>query len=204
MAVVVWTVAGLCAGFIPFSVILGRLARGVDIRQYGDHNPGSTNVLRAAGWRWGALALVLDFLKGAIPVGIAWFVVHLQGWQIIPVAIAPVIGHAYSPFLGWRGGKAVATTFGVWAGLTIGAGPTVLGLLLGLFFAVVSVSGWAVMLAMAAFGVFLWTNYAAPFPEWMGVWLLNFILLAWKHRHDLRQPLAIRQRLIDLVRFSKG
>jgi glycerol-3-phosphate acyltransferase PlsY len=190
---VVWlTLAGFLLGSIPFSLLLGRLAGRGDIRHVGDGNPGAANVLRAAGWGWAIAALLLDGFKGAIPVGIAWYVARIDGLSIVPVALAPVLGHAYSPWLGWRGGKAVTVTFGIWTGLTLGVGPTVLGMLLGLAFGVLASSGWAVMLSMLAFGVFIARTYGHQFPEWIAVWILNVLLLGWLHRRDLPWPPVLR------------
>ena len=199
MDIILWTLIAFLSGSIPFSVIVGRLVADVDIRQYGDHNPGATNVLQAAGWGWGALAAFLDYLKGAVPVGIPWFLLGIRGWGILPIALAPLLGHAYSPWLGFRGGKAVAATFGVWTGLTLGAGPIVLGILVSLTFAVVGISGWAVILAMLSFGGFVWLQYGAHQPELIAVWLGNLALLAWKYREDLRQPPGIRPWLMRLM-----
>jgi acyl phosphate:glycerol-3-phosphate acyltransferase len=199
MDVLVWTLVGFLSGSIPFSLLLGRLAGRGDVRAYGDHNPGAANVLRAAGWRWGVLAVLLDGFKGAIPVGLAWFFYHVEDWAIVPVALAPVFGHAFSPWLRWRGGKAVATTFGIWTGLTLGVGPTVLGLLLGLMFAVFTISGWAVLLAMLAFGVFIITYYGPSHPEFISVWLGNLFLLVVKHRDELAHLPAIRPGVVNLL-----
>ncbi len=184
---------GFLLGAIPFSLLVGRMAGKPDIRQYGDHNPGAANVLRAAGVGWAFLALILDALKGALPVGLAWFFLRMNGWVIVPVALAPVAGHAFSPFLRWRGGKAIAVTFGVWTGLTIGAGPTILGLLMGIFYAATSISGWAVILSMVAFGVFLLRVYAPTTPVFLAIWLGNTLILIWKHRSELSQPPRIRR-----------
>jgi glycerol-3-phosphate acyltransferase PlsY len=190
--VVLLTLAGFLLGSIPFSVVLGRFAGRGDVRRFGDGNPGAANVLRAAGWGWAILALLLDGFKGAIPVGIAWYGLRISGLLIVPVALAPVLGHAFSPWLRWRGGKAVTVTFGIWTGLTLGVGPTILGLLLGVGFAVLASSGWAVMLSMFAFGIFIGGTYGQQFPEWMVVWLLNALVLGWKHRHDLPWPPVLR------------
>jgi glycerol-3-phosphate acyltransferase PlsY len=199
MDITLWTLIAFLSGSIPFSVIVGRLAANVDIREYGDYNPGAANVLRATGWGWVAVAGLLDYLKAAIPVSIPWFWLGIDGWGIIPIALAPLLGHAYSPWLRFRGGKAVAATFGVWTGLTLGAGPIILGLLLSLAFAVMLVSGWAVVLAMLGFGGFVWRQYSANSPELMAVWLVNLALLAWKYREDLGQPPGIRPWLMRLI-----
>jgi acyl phosphate:glycerol-3-phosphate acyltransferase len=193
---ILFSLAGFFLGSIPFSVVIGKLGAGVDIRRYGDHNPGMTNVLRAAGWKLALPALLLDAFKGTIPVGIAWFGLGLQGMWIVPVALAPVLGHAFSPFLGWRGGKAVAVTFGIWAGLTVGAGPTILGFLLGLMYTVFENSGWAMMLAFTLFGGFILTYYGPNSPELVAVWLGNLLILIAKHADDLRSPPAIRKSLL--------
>jgi glycerol-3-phosphate acyltransferase PlsY len=198
--VVIWSLVAFLSGSIPFSVVVGRLAANVDIRDYGDRNPGATNVMRATGWGWFVPASLLDYFKGVIPVGFAWFFLGINGWRIIPIALAPVVGHAYSPWLRFRGGKALAATFGAWTGLTLGAGPILLGLLLGLMMATVVVSGWAVMLAMLGFGAFVWTQYSAYAPELMVIWLANLLILGWKHRQDLVQPPGIQPWLLSLVR----
>jgi glycerol-3-phosphate acyltransferase PlsY len=190
------------AGALPFSVWVGRLALGTDIRRYGDANPGATNVLRAGGKKAAAVALLLDFLKGALPVGIAHFQLGFSGWALVVVAILPVLGHAFSPFLGGRGGKAVATTGGIWCGLTIWEGPALGGLLLGLGTYLFGANGWAVMTALSIMVLYLgltpatWNGLAAR-PETATVWavgILNLLLLAWKHRADLRQPPRLRRR----------
>ena len=110
MTTLIWIIIAFMCGALPFSVWVGKLALHTEIRNYGDHNPGATNVIRAGGWKWGVPALLLDYLKGAIPVGIAYFVVGLDGVSLVLVALAPVLGHAFSPFLGFHGGKAVAVT----------------------------------------------------------------------------------------------
>jgi glycerol-3-phosphate acyltransferase PlsY len=129
-----WTLAGFLLGSIPFSVLLGQLALGRDVRGYGpDGNPGAANAWRAGGLRLGLPVLALDFLKGALPVALARFQSGVDGWALLPVALAPILGHAFSPFLRLQGGKALAVTFGVWTGLRPGEGPLALGALLALF-----------------------------------------------------------------------
>ena len=188
------------AGALPFSLWVGQLALGKDIRRYGDANPGATNVLRAGGKKAAALALVLDFLKGAIPVGLAHFQLQVTGWPLIVVALLPVVGHAFSPFLGGRGGKAVATTGGIWCGLTIWEGPTIGGLLLGVTTYLVGANGWAVLTAISGMLLYLiftpasWNGLAAR-PDTAVIWavgLLNLLLIGWKHRSDLTKRPRIR------------
>lgn len=120
-----WTIAILAAylaGAIPFGLLIGRL-HGIDIRQHGSKNIGATNVGRVLGRGAGMLCFVLDMLKGAVPVLLAgWFagtyhvaIEELTQQQMLlwlAVVIAPVLGHMFSPFIGFSGGKGVATGFG--------------------------------------------------------------------------------------------
>jgi glycerol-3-phosphate acyltransferase PlsY len=175
-------------------VLIGWLGRGVDIRGVGDRNPGTFNVFLAAGTGWGVLALVLEFAKGALPVGLAGLA-GVRGWESAPVALAALLGHAYSPWLGGRGGKALAVTFGVWTGLTLASGPLALGALCAVNYRLWSSSAWATLLAFTAFGGCVLALAALTGrPEWLAVWLGNWALLAWKHRHDLRTRPRRRRR----------
>jgi glycerol-3-phosphate acyltransferase PlsY len=125
-----WTVCIIGAylvGSIPFGVIIG-LAHGVDIRRQGSRNIGATNVGRVLGRTWGMVCFGLDFLKGAAPVLIAGIVngaighdaaelPAVQMWLWLAVAGAAVLGHMFSVFIGFRGGKGVATAFGTLAAM---------------------------------------------------------------------------------------
>jgi len=190
-----WFFLAFLCGSLPFSLWIGRFVLGKDIRTVGDANPGATNVLRAGGKGAAAVALLLDLLKGAIPVGIVHFQLNFSGWPLLLVAIAPVLGHAFTPFLRGRGGKAVATSGGIWCGLTIWEGPSVGGLLLGLCTYLLGANGWAVLLALSGMILYLgltpadWNGLAARPDRWViwGVGLLNLLIIGWKHRADLRQ-----------------
>ncbi len=104
-------------GSIPFSVVIGYLLLKKDITRYGDGNPGSANVFRAGNAGIGLLAVVLDIAKGVPFVWLAHAVFGLPPASLVIIAVAAVLGHAFSPFLHWHGGKAVAITFGVMLGL---------------------------------------------------------------------------------------
>ncbi len=192
MNALLWAVLGFGFGALPFSVWVGRWAAGKDIRTVGDKNPGAANVLRLAGVRWFIPAMLLDGFKGAIPVGLAWLGGEVTGWGLALVAISPVLGHMFSPWLGGRGGKAVAVTFGIWAGLTLAAGPTVLGILLGLMVFVWRSSAWAVATTLGLFGVFVFTYYDDQLPVFGIVWAVNTGLLVWKHWPELEWPPLLR------------
>ena len=111
---VAWILLAFICGSLPFSVWLGKIVMGLDVRQVGDGNPGATNVFRAGNKLMGVLALILDIGKAALPVGLAYHVLDIRGLVMFLIAIAPVLGHVFSPFLGFRGGKGIAVSFGVW------------------------------------------------------------------------------------------
>jgi glycerol-3-phosphate acyltransferase PlsY len=190
MVAILWIVFAFLCGALPLSVWLGRAALKVDITQYGDGNPGAANVWRAGGGRWGMTAVLLDFFKGAIPVGLANYAAGLDGWLLAAVAIAPILGHAFSPFMGYQGGKALAVTFGIWTGLTLFLVPVILGMFLGLYLWFLKPEGWAVM--AGSFGLLLALLFFFPDPVWMAVWAGMTLILAWKHMQDLRQKPQIR------------
>ena len=115
-------VLGFVSGSIPFALLIGR-AKGVDIRRHGSGNVGATNVSRVLGRPYGLLCFALDAAKGAGPVVAAGLVQGVFGatvaaveptaqWAWLAVAVASVAGHMFSPFVGFRGGKGVATGFG--------------------------------------------------------------------------------------------
>ena len=185
MMALIWTVVGFAMGAMPFSLWLGQKLAHADVRHFGDGNPGAANAWLAGGWRVGVIVLLLDYAKGTVPVGLAHFVFGISGWRLLPVALAPVLGHAFSPFLGFCGGKAVAVTFGIWTGLTIGEGPILLGMLLGCFFLVQSSSTWAVLLTMLVFLAHLLLRRVGTIS--VAIWCGNVLILLWKHRHDLRE-----------------
>ena len=182
-------IAYLC-GSIPFSVWLGKLFLRVDVRQYGDGNPGAANVFRSGSKVVGLLALILDVAKGAAPVGLAYFNLGIRGIPMYFIAIAPVLGHVFSPFLHFKGGKAIAVSLGVWIGLTIWKASLagVLGTVIGI--SLITSSGWAVMLGLS--GILATLLIWIPDPLLLFVWASQTLILIWTHRSDLRQKPHLR------------
>ena len=107
---------GYLLGAIPFSVIVAKL-KSVDLRQIGSGNLGATNVYRALGWRYALLVFVLDVLKGALPVALTMMVFSSPILHGV-IAVFSILGHSFSLFLGFRGGKGVATAIGTFLVLT--------------------------------------------------------------------------------------
>lgn len=104
-------------GSIPFGYVVGRL-KGVDVRMYGSGNIGATNVSRVLGKKYGAFVLLLDALKGAIPVLLVKFLGFSVEYQIL-LGFFAVLGHCFSPFLRFKGGKGVATGLGAFLAVSL-------------------------------------------------------------------------------------
>ena len=127
---------GYLVGAVPFGVIAGRLAGGIDLREHGSRRTGSTNALRTLGLRWAAAVLVLDMAKGVVAAILAR---ALMGdapggaWVVAAAAVAAIVGHNWSVFIGLRGGRGVATAGG---GL-LGTAPLAVAILLPVMLAVV-------------------------------------------------------------------
>ncbi len=195
----IWTLLGFLLGSLPLSVWLGKLVLHADIRGYGDGNPGGTNLIRAGSRTLGVLAIILDMLKAAVPVSLAHYVSQVAEWPLVPVVLAPILGHAFSPWLGFRGGKALACTFGAWAALTVPFGPFVMGGSVFVFYKLLNTSGWAVMAALLALLGFLvapafWHGPGLTLPLFVA-WAGTAAILAWTHRAYLRRRPARRPQV---------
>ena len=127
MLLIVFMVIAFAIGSIPFSFIIGKAVKGIDLREHGSGNLGATNVFRTLGAGWGGLCLFLDMAKGAVAVFMMTMLVN--SWppeMATPFHITPdlfrifagflaSVGHTFSPFVGFHGGKGVATTAGAFA-----------------------------------------------------------------------------------------
>jgi glycerol-3-phosphate acyltransferase PlsY len=183
-------VIGYLMGSLPTGLIVGRLVRGVDIREYGSGKTGFTNVLRTAGLRAGAAVLVVDIAKGALPVVIGR-VISDEPYVLVTGALAAVAGHDWPIYAGFRGGRGVATSFG---GL-LAMSPIVALVLLPVGLALVGVtrimSVMSVGMAPVSAGVFVGLAIAGVQPWAYAVYaLLAGALLVVLHRENARRLLA--------------
>jgi glycerol-3-phosphate acyltransferase PlsY len=197
MSPVALIIFAFVCGALPFSVWLGKIFLGLDVRQFGDGNPGATNVYKAGNKIAGIAALILDISKAAAPIGFSYYNLDIRGVPMFFIAIAPIFGHIFSPFLGFRGGKALATALGMWIGLTIlrVSIPAAVAALIGIAF--FACPGWAVMFAMGAILTVL--VFWLPDPLFLLLWAAETIILAWTHRADLRHPPFLRPWLAKLL-----
>lgn len=183
MAVFSLLLASFLLGSIPFGLIVGKLWGSVDVRKYGSGNIGTSNVMRTVGKGAAVCVLVLDVLKGALPV-MAALSLDAADWVVAAAGLAAVGGHIWSFFLKFQGGKGIATTLGVvWALDPRLAGALVLTWLLVLFVTrFISVASLAAALVL-------------PVYTWLfghGVeYVINGAIIAlivfWRHRSNIQR-----------------
>lgn len=191
-------VAAYLIGSIPFGLIVVKLMSGADVRESGSGNIGATNVLRTTGRTAGVLTLVLDAAKGLVAV---WLAEELSGgselWTSL-AALAVLLGHAYSIFLGFKGGKAVATFVGAYAWLT----PVPLLAVVLLFVFVVAWTRYLSLGSIVAAGLFPVACWMILHPGWpvLVSAVAAAVLIIDRHRPNIAR---IRAGEENVFRFRK-
>ncbi len=179
---IILTIAAYFIGSIPTGLLLAKAA-GVDIRSSGSGNIGATNVYRTLGRGVGVLTLVGDCLKGLVPVLIARYYGMAELW-IAAIGLAAFLGHVYNVFLGFKGGKGVATALGVFLGVS----PLSVGAVLVIFVAVVwrwrYISLGSIAAAAAMPGFVAVTDHR-PVIVIMTVIVSAFVI--WKHKENINR-----------------
>lgn len=195
--ILIFTLIGLLAGSLMFSYWIGLLLK-INIRSVGDGNPGASNLWASAGFQFGLLGVALDFFKGYLPVLLIVSSGVVSGYEVIPIALAPTVGHAFSPFLKFNGGKSLAVTFGVWSALTNFRASLTLAIILAFLYLAIRLfkrgkratsneDGLQTILGFLLLSIYLViSNYPGSFT-W--IWIGNFIILLWKNKSGLIQLL---------------
>lgn len=187
-------------GAIPTGYIMARLLKGIDIREHGSGNVGSTNLMRTVGKVPGTICLLLDVMKGILPVV---FIAHIfyrpdifisQPMFRVALGLSAVCGHIWTIFLGFKGGKGVATTVGVFIGLS----PTVtaIGLLIWLIIAVISKYVSLSSIVMAVSLPVLMALFKQPL-EYIILSALLCIFICYRHKSNIG-------RLIEGTEYKIG
>ncbi len=183
-----WLLASYSIGAIPTSYIAGRLFRGIDLREHGSKNLGATNVYRTLGWRYAVPVGLFDIAKGAVPVLL--FAPRVSDSQLFALAcgIGAILGHVFSVFVRFRGGKGVATAAGVMLGLT----PLAIGVAALAWLAVVALTGYVSLASIAGAAVFPVAVYLLEPPDRPEILWLDALVAAaiiWLHRANIRRLL---------------
>ena len=148
-------------GALPFGLLVGRLAGGVDLREHGSGRIGATNALRTVGWTGAVLTLLLDLLKGVVAVLLVWWLYQAgpagsTPWVGAAAGIAAVAGHIRSVFIGFRGGRGVAT----FAGAMLATAP------------------WTVAIVVPVFALVVWRSRFVSLGSLFGAWVAPVVTAA--------------------------
>jgi len=176
-------------GSIPFAYIYGKIFRKIDIREHGSGNVGATNVLRVFGTKAGIIVLLLDILKGFIPVFIITIIYPQTQWQPVLLGIFAILGHTFTIFLKFKGGRGVATSAGVFLALS----PYTITAAILIFLLVVAVTKYvslgsmfaAIFLVIAHTIFFLLCESSNPYIFYFTL-LLSFFII-YKHKPNIKR-----------------
>ena len=177
---------GYLLGSMPNGYLAGRWLKGIDLRQCGSGSTGATNVLRNVGKAPALVVFLLDVGKGALAVLLAKSF-GLNDWVQVLAGLAALAGHIWPVWLGWKGGKAVATGLGMFLGLAWPVGLACFGL----FMAVISI-GRIVSLSsvVAAIGLPVLMVLAGANGASISVSVLASVMVLWRHRSNIERLIA--------------
>jgi acyl phosphate:glycerol-3-phosphate acyltransferase len=181
-----WLFASYLLGSFPTSYIFSRFFAGIDLRQHGSGNLGATNLYRVLGWKYAVPAALVDIAKGAIPVLV--FAPQVSDSELFALAcgVAAIVGHVFSAFVGFKGGKGVATA----AGVMLGLAPLALAVSAAVWVVLVRLTGFVSLGSIAAaavlpVAVYLLEDSRSPALIWItGVIALGVIVL---HRQNIQR-----------------
>jgi glycerol-3-phosphate acyltransferase PlsY len=195
------------AGSIPSAVWAGKMFHGIDIREHGSGNAGATNTVRVLGWKTGVPVLIFDLAKGwlsaSLPVFLSAAPEGSQQMTALQIAcgMAAIIGHVFPVFAGFRGGKGVATTFGVLLALH----PSLTLSCAGIFLVVLLVSNYVSLSSMIAgvmFPVLLMTVFQTPSLLLKIFSVVIAIALVVTHRKNIGR--LVRGEEKKLIKWKKS
>lgn len=201
----IWILAAYLIGAIPFGFIIGKM-RGVDVRTVGSKNIGATNVFRTVGKKWGLLAFALDVAKGLLPTVLARCFAGVA-WLPLAVGVSCVTGHMLTPYMKFKGGKGVATGFGMLMALI----PVHCTLAFAVFAAVFAASNYISLgscTAAAFLGASVWIKVGGfagyeNVPQAVLVTLVAAFVI-FKHRANIKRLIAGNENKIYLFGKAKA
>ena len=177
---------GYLLGSMPNGYLAGRWLKGIDLRQCGSGSTGATNVLRNVGKGPALVVFLIDVGKGALAVLLAKTFGLNDWWQVL-AGLAALAGHIWPVWLGWKGGKAVATGFGMFLGLAWPVGLACFGL----FMAVISLSRIVSLSSVvAAIGLPVLMVISGSSSAYVMVSLVASVLVLWRHRSNIERLIA--------------
>jgi len=187
-------------GGIPFGLLIVKLKTGADVRESGSGNIGATNVLRTSGTLAGILTLILDAAKGVLAVWLADILTHGDVFHMSCAALAVLLGHAFSPYLKFTGGKGVASFLGAFGYLT--PIPTLVVTLI--FILVVVMTRYLSLGSIVGAALFPFACFIILHPDWpvLAAALGAAILILWRHAGNIARIREGTERILTFGRPS--
>ena len=196
---VIWYAIGHVCGSVPCGLWICKMIYGIDIRDYGSKNIGTTNVFRTVGWSAALAVLAGDILKGLLVVILADYLYH-NPWLNLVTALGAFLGHSYSVFLGFKGGKSVATGVGMVIFLMPKVAIAVTLVWLALVFATRYVSLGSIVGALAA-PFFAW-YFAYPLPYCI-LAVFAAVTITVRHKDNIKRLMSGTESKIKPGKFEK-
>lgn len=194
-------IASYLLGAIPFGLIIGKVWRGIDIREFGSGNIGATNVYRTLGPGPGITVFVADVLKGLLPVLVARRMAPEVAWLAVASGVIAILGHTLSVFLRFKGGKGVATSLGVGIGLMPHIAAIAFAIWVVLFAATRYVSV-ASMLASISVPIMMWRTHEPTAYKIFGVFVAVYVVI--KHRSNIVRLIQGKENRFGKKAASEG
>lgn len=194
MSLLLLVIIGFLCGSFPTGYVYAKLTAGIDIRKYGSGNIGMANLRRTLGRKAGLITLAGDLAKGAIP-----YLIALKLTSSYSIALssgfAAICGHIWTPFLGFKGGKGIATTFGV---LVAACLPVAL-LSAFVWYLIVKITRYSSLGSLCGVGSSIAWAYAVPFsPKLLPYFsMIAFLLSIYTHRANIKRLLRGEELTID-------
>jgi acyl phosphate:glycerol-3-phosphate acyltransferase len=219
LSLVFTIIASYLIGAIPFGIIVSKLFKGFDIRTQGSGNTGSTNAFRVLGWKLGLLVQVLDIAKGVAAIVVASYLFNglpfhnatpfedLTVFRII-AGVSAVLGHIFTVFAGFRGGKGISTA----AGMLVAIAPVELAVAFGAFVLVVSLSGYVSLGSIIAAVIFPFTMFLRENAFGVDITgyhtlivfsILLSLLLIYTHRTNIQRLIEKRENKFEKLLLFK-
>ncbi len=211
IGIAVLALVSYLTGAFPTAVIVGRLLRSIDIRDHGSHNAGATNTWRVLGWRAGVTVMVVDCAKGVIATLLVPLIPLAVGGlppQVIAMicGLAAVVGHVFPVYVGFRGGKGIATA----AGMLVAIAPIPAGIALGVFLLMISsfgkvslgsiIASISVPVSMATLNAWTALGYH---PALIALTSVLACFVIYTHRANLSRLLRGEERAFERLKLWK-
>ena len=171
-------------GSIPNALWIGKMFKNIDVREFGSGNVGATKATRVLGWKLGVMVLIFDAFKGMIFIIIARKF-GLSDIYVVLIGLAAILGHSYSIYLKFKGGKAVATSLGVMLVLI----PKVVMILIIVFLLIVIISGYVSLASISVAGLLPILSYIMYNNIIALLSLVVGILVIWRHKSNIKNLL---------------